>query len=140
MAARRDFTDDEWKIMQKGVTGAAMMVSVGHRDFTDTFGEVGALAKFLAGREERAESQFIRELADVRGTGFGITDSSQDVEAETIAALGSAVTILEGKAPEETAAYRGLALDAARIVAEAKGDVAPEEASALQKIEAALGA
>lgn len=125
---------------EKGVTGAAMLVSGGHRDFTDTFGEVGALARYLAGREETAKSPFIRELAHVRGTGFGITDSSQEVEAETLAALSSAVTILEGKAPEETGAYRGLVLGAARIVAEAKDDVAPEEASAVQKIEAALGA
>ena len=42
MATKADFTEDEWEAMRKGVTGAGMLVSIGDRDFTDTFGEVGA--------------------------------------------------------------------------------------------------
>ena len=45
MATRQDFTDDEWAHLQKGVTGSAMLVSLSDRDFTDTFGEVGAMTK-----------------------------------------------------------------------------------------------
>ena len=49
MATKADFTEDEWKTMQKGVTGAGMLVSVSDRDFTDSFGEASALAKYLGG-------------------------------------------------------------------------------------------
>jgi hypothetical protein len=48
MASKADFTEDEWKAMEKGVTGTGLLVSVSDRDFTDTFGEAGALARFLA--------------------------------------------------------------------------------------------
>ena len=39
MAGKTDFTEDEWKNLQQGVTGAGMLVSAAHRDFTDSFGE-----------------------------------------------------------------------------------------------------
>ena len=35
MAGTGDFMEDEWEKLQKGVTGAGMLVSVSHRDFTD---------------------------------------------------------------------------------------------------------
>ena len=82
MATKADFTEEEWKTLQKGVTGAGMLVSAGDRDFTDSFGEAGALAKYLGAQREKSESQFIRELASVRGSGFGFTDSAQEVEEE----------------------------------------------------------
>ncbi len=85
MATKEDFTDEEWKAMQKGVTGAGFLVSAGDRDFTDSFGEAGALAKYLAGQRETSESEFVRELANVRRGGFGLTDSAQEVQAETLA-------------------------------------------------------
>ncbi len=37
MAGKADFTEDEWKELQQGVTGAGMLVSTAHRDFTDSF-------------------------------------------------------------------------------------------------------
>jgi hypothetical protein len=54
MATKADFTEDEWETLRKGVTGAGMLVSIGDRDFTDTFGEVGALAKRLSQEREQA--------------------------------------------------------------------------------------
>jgi len=129
MATKADFTEDEWETMQKGVTGAGMLVSVGDRDFTDSFGEAGALAKYLGDQREGSESELVRELASVRGTGFGLTDSQQEVEAETLAA----------KAPDEAGAYRQLVLDVAEAVAEAKGGVKPGETAAVEAIKGALG-
>ena len=64
MATKADFTEDEWETMRKGVTGAGMLVSIGDRDFTDTFGEVGALAKRLSEERKESHSQLMRELAD----------------------------------------------------------------------------
>ena len=34
MAGKTDFTDEEWTTLHKGVTGAGMLVSAGHKDFT----------------------------------------------------------------------------------------------------------
>src|SRR5881392_3983864 len=87
MATKADFTDQEWKAMQKGVTGAGMLVSISDRDFTDTFGEAGALAKYLGEEHEKSGSELIRELASTHGSGFGLTASPQKVEEETLASL-----------------------------------------------------
>ncbi len=140
MATKADFTEEEWKAMQKGVTGAGMLVSVGDRDFTDSFGEASALAKALAAQQEQSPSELVRELANVRGTGFGMTTSQQEVESETIAALEVATAALAAKAPDEADAYRQLVLGVAEVVAEAKGGVKPGETAALDKIRGALAA
>ena len=140
MATRSDFTEDEWEALQKGVTGAGMLVSVSDRDFTDAFGEASALAKALASQHAQSESQLVRDLAGMRGTGFGLSASPHEVETETLAALGTALATLAVKAPDETDAYRQLVLGVANAVAESKGGVAPAETAALEKIRGALGA
>jgi tellurite resistance protein len=139
MATKADFTDDEWEAMQTGVTGAGMLVSLSDRDFTDSFGEASALAKALAVQREQGASEVIRELAKARGTGFGLTDSAQELESETIAALHSALETLAAKAPEEAENYRQLVLGLATAVAEAKSGLEPDEAAALEKIKETLG-
>ena len=139
MATRADFTDDEWKTLQKGVTGAGMLVSVSDRDFTDSFGEASALAKALAAHRDDASSEIVRELAKTRGTGFGLTSSTKEVETETLASLRTAGEILAAKAPDEAASYRQLVLGVAEAVAEAKSGVEPNETAALDKIRDALG-
>jgi hypothetical protein len=139
MATRADFTEDEWETMRKGVTGAGVLVSIGDRDFTDTFGEVGALTKRLSEEREESGSQLMRELATGRPRGFGVTASHEEVEAETLEALRSATAILAAKAPDEAPAYRQLVLDVAESVANAKGGVKPGETGATDKIKDALG-
>ena len=139
MAGKEDFSKDEWEELQKGVTGAGMLVSVSHRDFTDSFGEASSLAKDL-GAQRESESQLVRELAAAHGTGFGFTASPTEVEEGTLGALAASVTLLAEKAPDELEAYRALVLDVANAVAGAKGGVQPEETAAIAKITAALGA
>jgi tellurite resistance protein len=139
MATRSDFTDDEWKAMQKGVTGAGMLVSASDQDFTDMFGEASALAKALRAQQEHGASDLVRELATARGTGFGLTTSRDEVETETLAAIRSASEALAAKAPEETENYRQLVIDVAEAVAAAKTGVEPGETAALDKIRATLG-
>jgi hypothetical protein len=139
MATKADFTEDEWETLRKGVTGAGMLVSIGDRDFTDTFGEVGALAKRLSQEREQSGSQLVRELATGRPSAFGLTDSPQEIEAKTLEAVRSATAIIAAKAPDEAGAYRQLVLDVADSVANAKGGLKPGETSALDKINEALG-
>ena len=138
MAGKADFTEDEWKTLSKGVTGAGMLVSVAHKDFTDSFGEATALAKEMASQHTHSQSQLVRELGATRGTGFGMTASPAKVETETIAALVAAVTLLGAKAPDELEAYRAFVLDIAQTVAAAKGGVVAPEAAMIEKITLAL--
>jgi hypothetical protein len=138
MATKADFTEEEWKTMQKGVTGAGLLVSVGDRDFSDSFGEAGALSKYLAEQRDQNASDLIREIARVHGSGFGFTASQQEVETETVAALRSAVATLGAKAPDDAPAYKQLVIGVAETVAEAKGGVKPGETAAIAKIEEAL--
>ena len=88
MAGKADFTEDEWKELQQGVTGAGLLVSTAHRDFTDSFGEASTVAKQLAAHRESA-SQLVRELSGTRGTGFGLVASPKEVAEGTIDALGA---------------------------------------------------
>jgi hypothetical protein len=138
MAAKADFTEDEWGDLQRGVTGAGLLVSTAHRDFTDSFGEASTVAKQLAAHRD-SESQLVRDLSGTRGTGFGLVASPKEVVEGTIKALGAAVTVLGEKAPDELEAYRGLVLDVATAAAEAKGGVKDEETAAIERIRAALG-
>jgi tellurite resistance protein len=139
MASKADFTEDEWNQLQQGVTGAGMLVSAAHRDFTDSFGEAGTIAKQLAAHRE-SDSQLVRDLASTRGTGFGLVASPGEVVEGTITALSAAVAVLSDKAPDEVGAYRDLVLDLATAVAESKGGVRDEETAAIERIREALGA
>jgi len=75
MAAKADFTAQEWESLQQGVTGAGLLVSLSDRSFFDTFKEAGALGKHIAQAKQSNSSQLVRELADIHGTGFGLTSS-----------------------------------------------------------------
>ena len=138
MAGKADFTEDEWKALQQGVTGAGMLVSTAHRDFTDSFGEASTVVKQLAAHRED-ESQLVRELSETRGPGFGVFSSPKEVGQGTMNALSAAGAALREKAPDELEPYRDLVLDVATAVAEAKGGVQDEEKAAIDKITAALG-
>ena len=140
MATKADFSEDEWDAMEKGVTGAGMLVSVSDRDFTDTFGEASALAKALAAQQEQGASELVREVASGRASGFGLTASREEVEEKTLAALRSAMETLAAKAPDEAENYRRLVIDVAETVAAAKSGIKPEETAVLDQVKEALGA
>jgi hypothetical protein len=139
VAGKADFTAEEWTALERGVTGSGLLVSLAHRDFTDGFGEASAMAHALADAHTQAQSQLARELAATHGTGFGMTSSPAKVEAETMAALATAIPLLQSKAPDELEAYRAFVLFVAERVAAAKGGVVPEEAAMLARIRSALG-
>lgn len=141
MATKADFTEAEWDALEQGITGSGMLVSLADRDFTDSFGEAGAMAKYLQGQQVAGASQLIRELAKTHGTGFGLGTSPDKMRDGTIAALQSSVQVLTTKAPDEVDGYRQLVLGLAQTVAEAKGGgVAAVEGSMVAEIRAALGA
>jgi hypothetical protein len=140
MATKTDFTEGEWESRRKGVSGAGLLVSLSDRDLTDTFGEVGAMAKYISGQSVASSSQLVRDLSHGGAAGFGLTASPDKVRAETMAALTTSVATLTAKAPDELAAYRELVLGVAAAVAQSKSGEAPVEASMIGEIRTALGA
>ena len=139
MTAKTDFTESEWTALQKGITGSGLLVSLSDRDLSDTFGEVGAMAKYLSGQQVAGSSDLIRELAKAHGTGFGLTTSPERVRSETLESLRSSVATLQAKAPAELEPYRQLVLGVAEAVAAAKGGEVPVELEMIKQIGEALG-
>jgi hypothetical protein len=140
VATKADFTEEEWKTMQKGVTGAGVLVSVSDPDFTDSFGEASSVAKYLADQQQNSGSALIRDLAHVHGTGFGLTASREKAETETLDALRSSRATLQAKASDELAAYQQLVIGVAEHVASAKTGVKASENDVITKIKEALDA
>jgi hypothetical protein len=138
MATKTDFTEQEWEAMHKGVTGAGLLMSVSDRSFFDSFKEAGAIARHLGEARRSGSSDLIRELAEERGTGFGVTSSPDDIERETVASLRTAVQALEAKAPEEADAYRAFVVEVAESVGKAAGGGEAPEAATLEKIRSAV--
>jgi hypothetical protein len=139
MATKADFTEQEWETLEKGVTGAGFLVALSDRGFFDTFKEGGALSKHLRDARENQSSELVREFAETRGTGFGITDKPDEIEQETMAALSDAGRILDGKAPDEKEAYRAFVLEVAQSVADAAGGGETAESATIEKVRDALG-
>jgi hypothetical protein len=138
MASKADFTEQEWEQLHKGVTGAGLFVSLADRSFFDTFKEAGALAKYLGEARRGSDSQLLRELAETRGSGFGLTAKPGEIESGTLDSLRSAVAALEQKAPDEVDGYRSFVVEVARSVSKAAGGGEESESEAIGKIETAL--
>ena len=138
MATKTDFSENEWETLHKGVTGAGFLVAVSDRGFFDTFKEAGALARHLREARESGSSELIRELAETRSTGFGITESPTEIETETLDALRNAIQTLQAKAPDEVDAYRSFVLEVAESVGNAAGGGETAESAALEKIRSAV--
>ena len=79
MAAKADFTEQEWETLHKGVAGTGLLVSLADRGFFDSFKEAGALAKHLLEARRSNASELVRELTETRGTGFPLTTSPGDL-------------------------------------------------------------
>jgi hypothetical protein len=138
MATKADFTDEEWKAMQEGITGAGMYVATIDRGFFDSFKEASALAHHLRDAQQHSDSALIRDLAAGHDKPFGVTASPQEIEQGTVATLEQAVAILEAKSPEDLPAYKQLVLELAQSVAEAAKGVSPLENQAVDRIRGAL--
>jgi hypothetical protein len=138
MAAKADFSEQEWEQLRKGVTGAGLYVSLADRSFFDTFKEAGALAKHLGEARRGNDSQLIRELAETKGSGFGLTAKPGEIESGTLDSLRAAVATLEQKAPDEVDAYRSFVAEVAKSVSKAAGGGDEPESEAIAKIETAL--
>ncbi len=132
-------SETEIETLRKGATGAGLLVTVSDKSFFDTFKEAGAMAKHLAAAKGGSDSEIVRKVSEGRGTGFGVTDSPGEVEAETLEALRSSAQLLRDKAPDQLDSYRGFVLDLVHSVSSAAEGGDEAEAAAIAKIEGALG-
>jgi hypothetical protein len=133
-------SENEIETLRKGAMGAGLLVSVSDRKFFDTFKEAGTLAKHVAAARADSQSEVVRQVAEGRGAGFGVTTSPSEIESGTLEALRSSVSLLQAKAPDEVSAYRAFVLDLAKSVAAAAPGGEEAESGTIAKIEAALGA
>ena len=132
-------SENEIETLRKGATGAGLLVTMSDKSFFDTFKEAGAMAKHLATAKGGSDSELVRQLAEGRGTGFGMTTSPGEVESGTLEALRSSAELLRTKAPDQLESYRGFVLDLVRSVSSAADGGEEAEAATIAKIEAALG-
>ena len=89
-------------------------------------------------RRPVSTNPLIAEVANVKGTGFGLTSSPQEIETQTIEALKSSMSTLAAKSPGDAQAYRDFVLNVAKSVGEAVKGTSAAESGAIQKIEGAL--
>ena len=132
-------SESEIETLRKGATGAGMLVAVSDRSFFDDFKEAGVLAKHLAAARSGSQSEVVRQIAEGRGTGFGLRASQEELESGTLEALRAAKEVLQTKAPQELDAYRSFVLELVRSVSSAAGGGDEAEAAAITKVEEALG-
>jgi hypothetical protein len=133
-------SETEIETLRKGATGAGLLVTVSDKSFFDTFKEAGAMAKHLAAAKSDSDSELVRKVSEGRGgTGFGVTDSPGEVEAETLEALRSSAQLLRDKAPDQLESYRSFVLGLVSSVSSAAEGGEEAEAAAIAKIERALG-
>ncbi len=75
------FSDTEIETLHRGALGAGLLVAVSDRGFFDTFKEAGTLAKHVAAARGSSESPVVRQAAEGRGTGFGVTTPPSEIES-----------------------------------------------------------
>jgi hypothetical protein len=138
VAIKADFTEAEWQTLEKGVTGAGLLVATADASFFDSFKETGAMAAYLGEARQKSTSLLVRDLAGTKTTGFGLSTSSGELQTGTVTALRSAVETLQAKAPDDIPAYKAFVVGVAESVAKAVSGVAPSENAAIETIKGAL--
>jgi hypothetical protein len=138
VAGRPDFSDEEWDMLHRGLTGAGMWVAVSERGFTSTFKESGALASFLAQQSREADSLLVRDLASTKGTGWGVSSSPDELRQGTLAALRESIALLSTKDAADLSAYRAAVTSLATRVSEAGKGGDEVEAGVIAEIAEAL--
>ncbi len=144
MTTKPDFTEDEWKQIATAPTSAGLMVATASRG--GTFRESFSMAKaYTEARQQHGGSELLDELVggkpEVDRTR---PHSAEELTAHSLENIRGAVAALEAKAtPEEVAAYRQFVHGLAERVAEAHSEdgekVSPDEQTAIQAIDDALG-
>lgn len=141
MAAKADFSEEEWELLREGPATAGMIVLLASGG--GSFRETWALAKtFAEARQKQGASQLLDELLEDRPDvpRFG---SAEEAETQGLERIGRAVALLEQKAtPDDVEGYKRFTLEVADRVAAAHKEegqaVSGGESEAIAKITASL--
>ncbi|MEV4808328.1 hypothetical protein [Micromonospora avicenniae] len=129
-----ELTDEDRLTLKTGAFGAVFLVS------NVDPGMLAVLKESLAASDAFADASGVVRAALTTGPLPRLPrDSTLEVEATVLPALGAAVRILREKSPADLAAYREVVLAAADRVARAHAGVAPAEAAMIERIRTALG-
>jgi hypothetical protein len=142
VAAKTDFSAEEWKQLVEAPTVAGMIVltAAGGGTFKETF----ALARaYTDARQQHGASQLLDELvAEKPGFDRHRYRSPQELHDEGLQHLGQTGDLLRARAPEDLPAYREFVLGVATKVAAAHKEdgqaVSPPEQAALDEIRVRL--
>jgi len=141
MATRADFTDDEWRVLQLAVSDTMAWLTMADPGFWDMFKEAKGAATFISSVKVTSESPLVRQLADEMKMkrDKALSANPTDMASEVIARVGDAAAMVADKAPDDLPAFKEFIVGVARATAGAAGGVGSTEASAIAKLEAALG-
>jgi len=142
MAAKADFTEEEWNVVREGPATAGMIVLTAQSG--GSFRESWALAKtYTEARKQHGQSQLLDELVSERPD-VERYHSTEEQEQKGLAGLRDAVDVLGRKAtPDEVEEYKGFVLHVAERVAKAHEEegepISPAEQAAIDKVGSSLG-
>jgi len=149
MTGKADFSEEEWKRVLEGPTSAGLVVIASDRG--GSIRETFSMAKVYAeARQQHGDSQLLDEIVAAKPdvlTFHGV--SPEQLKANALQNVQTAVGVLEGKASdEEIAEFKQFVLTLANHVAEARKEgfmgftgerVSDAERQAIADVEAALG-
>jgi hypothetical protein len=119
VAGRRDFTPDEWAMMQRGMMASGVLVSLA--DGTVDADEIFVLTKELRSARFAHRSQLIHELADVPTLNTDLPPGTtyESYREPSLEAIRSAADIVATKAPADLSDFREFLVRLAEVVADA---------------------
>ena len=138
MAARTDFTDEEWLTLKVGLMGAGMSVSLYDGGMISAFKEAAGVTRAL--QAEAARGGLVGEIASMADGRPSRDDlGGRNVGTTVLVALQTAREILKAKAADDLITYQLAVVSVAQSAAEASKGVQPAEAAAIQAIKTAVG-
>jgi len=141
MATKADYSAEEWQILQWATMNTMAYLSLADPGFWDSFKEATGAAKFLAAQKDSSTNLLVRDLAgDVKTKRDKEATSNPTTLADEVTArVSEAVAIVAEKDAADVEAFKTFILGLAEATAAAVDGVGPTEASAISKIEIALG-
>jgi hypothetical protein len=130
-----EYTDQERQTLRTAAFGAVYLVSSAEPGMLDMLKESLAGSKAFA-----SASADLRDLLRAGGLPKIPKGSPGDIESGVLEALNESTTILAAKGQRDLDGFRGAVNAAVDQVAAAADDVSPNEAAAIGKVRAALGA
>jgi hypothetical protein len=119
MAGQRDFTPDEWMILQRAMMAAGVIVSLAEGEVDND--EMFAMMQELRGARLGDPNQLVRDLAGIPSFATGLQPDTKfaDYVGPGLEAIRSACATIARKAPADLPAFREFLIELGEEVANA---------------------